>query len=265
MATVEVDGHELYYELRGSGPPLLAIMGMSGTHRSWGDPFLDALARDFQVLVYDHRGVGRSSRVDGEFTIERLARDAVAVLDAVGWESAHVLGISMGGMVAQELALGWPQRVRTLTLGCTYAGGPGSALAPEATVQRLGAVWSSGDREAAVRTAWELNVSAAFAGDDGAWERFRAIAVELPVAIPVIMLQLQAIGAHDTSARLGELAMPALVVHGSDDAMLPVANAHAIAQRIPGARLEIWDGVGHLFFWERPQEAAALVRDHASG
>jgi pimeloyl-ACP methyl ester carboxylesterase len=265
MPTVEVDGHELFYELRGAGEPLLAIMGMSGTHRTWGDPFLEALERDFQVLVYDHRGVGRSSRVADAFTIERLARDADAVLDAVGWASAHVLGISMGGMVAQELALARPRRVRTLTLGCTYAGGPGAALAPETTVQRLGAGWSSGDREAAVRTAWEVNVSAAFAADGDAWERFRRTALELPVALPVIMLQLQAIGSHDTSARLRELAMPVLVVHGSEDAMLPVGNAEAIAQRIPAARLEIWDGVGHLFFWERPDDAAALVRDHALG
>jgi pimeloyl-ACP methyl ester carboxylesterase len=263
MPTVEVDGHELYYEVRGTGEPLLAIMGMSGTHRTWGEPFIDALAEDFAVLTYDNRGVGRSSRIDEGFTIAELAADARALLDAVGWSSAHVVGISMGGMVAQELALRWPGRVRTLTLGCTSAGGPQAALAPAETMARLAEAWQTRDRETVVRATWETNVCAAFAADDEAWQRFRAIALELPVPMAIIALQVQAIAAHDALARLHWLSMPTLIVHGTDDRMLPVSNAHAMAAQLPTARVELWDGVGHLFFWERPRESAALVREHA--
>jgi pimeloyl-ACP methyl ester carboxylesterase len=263
MSTATIAGHDLFYERSGAGEPLLLIMGMSGTRTTWGEPFLDALRADFEVLVYDHRGVGGSSRTSDPFTIAELASDASALLDAVGWASAHVVGISMGGMIAQELALAHPEQVRTLTLGCTYAGGEGGLLAPQATLEQLGAAWRSGDRDAAIRAAWEVNVSAPFAQDDAQWRAFRTRAMELPVAMAVILLQMQAIGAHDTSARLARIAAPTLVVHGTADRMLPVANAALIADAIPGARLETLDGVGHLFFVERPEASAALIREHA--
>jgi 3-oxoadipate enol-lactonase len=263
MSHATVAGHDLYYERSGAGEPLLLIMGLSGTHRTWGGPFIEALRADFEVLVYDHRGVGHSSPTRDPFAIADLAADASALLDAVGWASAHVVGISMGGMVAQELALNHPEQVRTLTLGCTYCGGEGSALAPPATLAKLGAAWQSGDRDQAIRAAWEVNVSAPFAADEAAFGRFRAGASALPVAMEVIMLQMQAIGGHDTSARLGEIRTPTLIVHGTADEMLPVANARVIAGHIDGAREEILDDVGHLFFWERPQEAARLIREHA--
>src|SRR5688500_3738894 len=114
MPTLTVDGNDLHYVERGDGEPLLLIMGLSGTHLAWGDPFVDALAADFTVIAYDHRGVGRSSRIDEPFTLVQLADDAAALMDGLGLESAHVLGVSMGGMVAQELALRRPDRIRTL-------------------------------------------------------------------------------------------------------------------------------------------------------
>jgi pimeloyl-ACP methyl ester carboxylesterase len=122
----------------------------------------------------------------------------------------------------------------------------------------------SGDRERALRTAWEINVSRATAEDPDAYAEFHAIAERRAVAVPVVMAQLQACVAHDASARLSELAMPVLVIHGTADQLLPVENGRQIARLIPGSRLEIFDGVGHLFFWERPDRAAELVRSHAA-
>jgi 3-oxoadipate enol-lactonase len=262
MTHLTVNGLELFHHRRGSGEPLLLIQGMSGTHLSWGDPFAGAL-EGFDVVSYDHRGIGRSARIDDPFSIADLAEDAAALLDALGWQSAHVMGISMGGMVAQELALRHPERIRTLTLGCTYCGGPGSELAPQATIERLSAGMLSGDRELAIRTGFEVNVSSAFAAQDGAYDTFRAMAKALPAPVPVIMLQMQAIAAHDTSARLPTLAAPTLVIHGDQDAMLPVANGRLIASLVPDARLEILEGVGHMFWWEQPQRSAELLRAHA--
>lgn len=265
MPHATIAGHDLYYERAGSGEPLLLVMGMAGTHRSWGRPFVDALRRSFDVVVYDHRGIGLSSRADAGFAIADLADDAAGLLDVLDWASAHVVGISMGGMVAQELALRHPERVRTLTLGCTYAGGEGSALTPEATFGKLGEAWGAGDRELALRVGWEVNVSPAFAADEEQYAAFREGALAVPAALPAIMAQIQAIAGHDTSERLGDIAAPTLVVHGTEDEMLPVSNAHQIAARMPEARLEILEGIGHLFFWERPEESARLVRDHALG
>ncbi len=264
MTLIRAGNIELDYERTGAGPPLLLIMGMSGTSLHWDEAFLELLRRDFDVIAYDHRGVGASTRLDGPVTIRELAGDAAALLAALELESAHVMGISMGGMVAQELALAHPERVRTLTLGCTYCGGEGSVLTSQEVLQRLTEAMSSGDRERAVRVGFEVNVSAAYAADDKAYARFRAIAERRAVAVPVVLAQMQACLAHDTQARLPELEMPTLVMHGTEDQLLPVENGRLIASRITGSRLEIFDGVGHLFFWEQPERAAELVREHAA-
>jgi pimeloyl-ACP methyl ester carboxylesterase len=255
---------ELSYERSGSGPPLLAIMGMSGTALHWGEPFLAELRESFDVIAYDHRGVGESSRLDGELTIAQLAEDAHGLLAALEIDAAHVLGISMGGMVAQELALAHPESVLTLTLGCTYCGGEGSAHAAPEVIQRLFEAMSSGDRERAIRAGWEINVSAQKAAEEDAYATFLEIAQRRAVAVPVVMAQAQAILAHDTRERLGRLTMPTLVLHGTEDQMLPVQNGRLIASLIPDAQLEIFDGVGHLFFWEQPERSAELIRTLAA-
>jgi pimeloyl-ACP methyl ester carboxylesterase len=264
VTAIDVGDIVLDYERSGAGPPLLLIMGMSGSALNWGEPFLEELRGDFEVIAYDHRGVGASTRLDGPLTIAQLARDAAGLLQALELDSAHVLGISMGGMVAQELALAAPERVRTLTLGCTYCGGEDSSLTTPEVVRRIVEAMSSGDRELAIRTSWEINVSPAMAADEDARGRFLAIGQRRPVAVPVIMAQMQAIAAHDTSARLPALEVPTLIVHGTEDQLLPVGNARLLASLIPSSSLEILDGVGHLFFWERPERSAELVRSHAA-
>jgi len=266
MTLIDVGAIQLDYERSGKreGPPLLLIMGMSGTALHWGEPFLELLRADFDVIAYDHHGVGASTPLDGPITTREMADDAARLLAALGLDDAHVMGISMGGMIAQELALNHPERIRTLTLGCTYCGGEGSALAAEADLAELVAAMGSGDRERALRAGWEINVSRAFAVDDDAYAKFRAIAMRRAVAVPVIMQQMQACATHDTNARLSQITAPTLVIHGTDDRLLPVQNGRLIASRISGAQLEIFDSVGHLFFWERPERSAELVRAHAA-
>src|SRR5262249_34667081 len=153
----------------------------------------------FDVVVYDHRGVGESTPLEGELTTSSMAADTAGLLDALGLESVHLLGISMGGMVAQELALAHPERTRTLTLGCTYCGGEGSSLTDPAVIQRLFEAARSGDRARAIRAAWEANVSPQLAADGAAYERFREIGMRRAVALPVTIAQSQACIAHDTS------------------------------------------------------------------
>jgi 3-oxoadipate enol-lactonase len=264
MPGIPVGEITLDYERSGSGPALLMIMGRSGTYSHWGEALLSDLRSDFDVIVYDHRGVGASSRLDRPLTIRQMAADAAGLLDALELDSAHVLGISMGGMVAQELALAHPERVRTLSLGCTYCGGPGSLLSSQEIQRRMADAIASGDRERAIRTSWEANVSAGFAAREAEWERFLELSLRRRVALEVILEQTRAVAAHDTQARLGEIALPTLVVHGTVDQTLPVANGEMIAGLIPGARLELLEGVGHLFFLERPERSAELLRAHVA-
>ncbi len=265
MATAGDAGAELYWERSGRGEPLLLIQGMSGTHLSWGEPFLSRLEADFDCVVFDNRGIGNSAEVTEPFTIADLAADAITVMDAAGLDTAHVLGISMGGMTAQQLALAAPERLRTLTLGCTYPGGEGSSLiAPEDAGPLLEAM-ASGDLERVFRAAYEVNLSPGFRADASTYDAFAAMARALPARQATVQLQIQAIGGHDTQARLAEIAAPTLVIHGTEDKMIPVANGELIASLIPGAKLEILDGVGHMFWWEQPQRSAELLRAHALG
>jgi pimeloyl-ACP methyl ester carboxylesterase len=264
MPSIEVGGTELYYERAGEGEPMLLIQGMSATHLAWGRPFLERLEGSFDCIVFDNRGMGRSGRAQLPFTIADLADDTFGLLDALGIESAHVVGISMGGMVAQEMALAHPERVRTLTLGATYCGGPEGTLMDPADLQLLGTAMASGDHEQVYRAMWEINASPGFRGEDAdaRYEEFREMAEALPAPGPVIMQQMRACGAHDTSARLAGLDVPTQVIHGTEDRLLKVGNGKQIAALL-GVEPKLLEGVGHLFWWEAPERSAELVRDHA--
>jgi 3-oxoadipate enol-lactonase len=192
-----------------------------------------------------------------------MAEDTAALMGELGLESAHVVGISMGGMIAQELVLAHPQRLRSLTLGCTYCGGPGSALMPEENARKLMEGLASGDREKAIRASYEVNLSPAFRADESRFAAFHEMATAVPAARETIELQVQAIFGHDTSGRIGEIAIPALIVHGTLDGVLPYPNGELIASLIPAARLKTLDGVGHMFWWEQPEASADPIREHA--
>ncbi len=263
MPNVEVAGSELYYERAGSGEPLLLIQGMSATHLAWGRPFLSLLEGSFDCIVFDNRGIGRSAPAAGRFTTADLAADAAGLLDALEVERAHVLGISMGGMIAQELALAQPERLRTLTLGATYCGGADSSLMGPEQAQLLGAAMGSGDPEQVFRAMWEINLSPAFRADGSGFAAFVEMASALPAPRDLVFRQMHACVQHDTQERLCQIEIPTLVVHGSEDRVLGVANGRQIAALIPGARLELLDGVGHMFWWEQPERSAELIREHA--
>ena len=262
MPNIDAGGTELYYERAGSGEPLLLIQGMSATHLAWGRS--------------SAAGSSRASRRSSSTTAAWAARarrscpsrsptwppTPLALLDALEIESAHVVGISMGGTIAQELALAHPDRVRTLTLGATFCGGPETTLMAPEDLQMLGAAYASGDPEQVMRAMWEINISPGFREDDSRFEAFREMASQLPAPRPVVMQQMRACANHDTSARLQELSMPTLVVHGTADRLIKVSNGELIARLIP-APIERLDGVGHMFWWEQPERSAELIREHA--
>ncbi len=263
MTSVDASGTELHYLRAGEGEPLLLIQGMSATHLAWGGPFLDQLEQSFDTIAFDNRGMGLSGRAELPFTIADLAADTAGLLDALELESAHVVGISMGGMIAQELALAHPERIRTLTIGASYCGGPQSTLMAPEDLQMLGAAMASGDRDQVFRAMWEINLSPGFREDDSRYTAFSEMAAALSSPQPVIVQQMQACAAHDTHERLGQIELPTLVIHGDADRLLGYPNGRQIAALIPGARLETLEGVGHMFWWEQPQRTAELIREHA--
>lgn len=264
MPSLTIDGTDIYYERRGAGEPLLLIQGLGGHSLHWGEGFLGALEDTLELVLYDHRGAGRSGELEVECTIAGLAEDAVAVLDALELDSAHVVGISMGGMVAQELVLNHPERVRTLTLGCSFPGGAEAKMTEQAVVGQIAEAVLSGDPERAVRIGYEIMIAPEFAADPANYKTYAEVAAQYPTPIPTLMGQLSAILAHDTSERLATIEAPTLVVHGTADRLLESVNGELLARLIPGARLELLDGAGHMFFWEQPERSAQLVRDHVA-
>jgi pimeloyl-ACP methyl ester carboxylesterase len=263
MPKVELPGTELHYERAGAGEPLLLIQGMSANHLAWGRPFSSLLEESFEVISFDNRGMGLSRPVTESFSIAEMAADTAALLEAQEIESAHVLGISMGGMIAQELALAHPEKLCSLTLGCTYCGGEGSQLMDPADFQGLVEAMSSGNQDRVFRAMYELNLSPAFRAEESRYADFIEMAVALPAPREAIGLQVQAIAAHDASARLPDITTPTLVIHGTVDRVLGYPNGPQVASLIPGARLETYEDVGHMFWWEQPDRSAELVSAHA--
>jgi pimeloyl-ACP methyl ester carboxylesterase len=263
MPSIDASGTELHYERAGEGEPMLLIQGMSATHLAWGETFLDRLRSNFDLIVFDNRGMGLSGRAELPFTIADLAGDAAALLDALEIETAHVVGISMGGMIAQELALARPELIRTLTIGASYCGGPeGTLMSPE-DLQMLATAYVSGDAEQVFRAMWKINLSPGFREDDSRFAAFAEMGSALPAPQPVVLQQMRACGDHSAHERLGQISLPTLVIHGDADRLLGYNNGREIASLIPDAHLETLEGIGHMFWWEQPERSAELIREHA--
>lgn len=264
VPTIDIAGNDLYYERRGAGEPMLLIQGLGGNSLHWGEGFLGGLEESFELILFDNRGAGRSGVLEGDLTIADLARDALGLLDTLEIDKAHVVGISMGGMVAQELVLAAPERVLTLTLGCTYPGGPEAKMTDMEVVGMLAEAVLSGDDERTLRVGYEVMIAAEYGEQEGAYELYSELAGRYRAPIPVLMAQLAAIVGHDTSDRLGDVTVPTLVIHGTEDRLMDLENGELVARLIPNARLEVLAGSGHMFFWEQPERSAQLVREHAA-
>ena len=266
MPNIDIAGNDLYYERRGAGEPLLLIQGLGGNSLHWGEGFLGGLEDSFELILFDNRGAGRSGPLgEGEHTIADLASDALGLLDALEIESAHVVGISMGGMVAQELVLAAPQRVRTLTLGCTFPGGPEAKMTDMEVVGLLAEAVLSGDDERTLRAGYEVMIAAEYGAQEGAYELYSRGGRPVPGADP------RAHGAaggdhgprHERAPRRGRRCRRSSSTAPRTGSWRS-SNGELIARLIPGAQLELLDGSGHMFFWEQPERSAQLVREHAS-
>jgi pimeloyl-ACP methyl ester carboxylesterase len=240
---------------------LLLIMGLAGSGAMWFR-LLPHITRRHRAIVFDNRGTGASSPAHRPLTMSGMAADAVAVLDAAGLETAHVMGASMGGMIAQHLALDYRDRVSSLVLACTSAGGrrepPNPRLLAAALLRPIAgpartfalvapALYSPRSRvEAPARLTEDMRIRAA--------DRVRALTP---------LMQSAAIAAHDTRSRLHELeGLPTLVLHGLDDRLVPPDHGRELARSIPGARLVEIPGAGHLLATDAEQDVAEAVLTH---
>jgi pimeloyl-ACP methyl ester carboxylesterase len=256
MPNVRANGIDLYYEEHGSGEPLLLIMGWGGNATTW-KPQIPGLAERFRVIAFDNRGVGRSSAPQGPYTIGELALDAVHLLDALEIERAHVFGISMGGMVAQELALAHPDRAGALVLGCTWAGGEGAVGRAELE-EKIAAFKQMDGQSGGPSLEWFSDFLRLLWTDEALTKAgeylqdFVFSVIRFPPTTHGLRAQADAVAAHDAYGRLPEIRHPTLVVTGSDDSLIDAANSEVLAERIPNAELRVFVGLRHAFHLERP-------------
>lgn len=247
-----LDGRtRLYWESTGSGDPVLLIHGLGLSGGAWWRT-VDALAPSMRVVTFDHRGIGQSESLSYAYTTEAMADDAVSVLDALALDRVHIYGFSLGGMVAQQVALRHPERVRSLVLGATHAGGRRTTLPDadvlaffrrRATMPSRVAAWASVPYNYGPR-------SRAKHADRIAQDIERRL--RNPFNERAYRAQLLAASLHNCHGRLGRIRAPTLVVHGAQDRVIPVANAYASAQRVGGAELRLLQHAGHLYPTEEP-------------
>jgi 3-oxoadipate enol-lactonase len=249
----------LHWDTTGSGDPVLMIMGLGLSGGAWWRT-VPVLSRSLRVITFDNRGVGRSRARFHSYTTEAMADDAVSVLDAAGVDQAHVYGFSLGGMVAQQLALRHAERVRSVVLGATHPGGP-RAVQPSADVIAFFRRRASMTDKDAARASVPFNY-----GPRSRREHKDRIAEDIrrrlahPFPDQAYRAQMVAAALHNCYRRLKRIEAPTLIVHGRQDRMVPVANAEILAERIPCAEIRILEDAGHLYSTEQPEVDEEIAR-----
>jgi pimeloyl-ACP methyl ester carboxylesterase len=264
MSVIKAGDINIEHYVEGSGPPLLMIMGFGGQAISWGEPMLRALTPHFTCIRLSNRGTGLSDKPAEQPTIRTMADDAANLLAALGVEGAHVFGVSMGGMIAQEFTLAHPERVNGLVLGCTAPGGPNTVTSgPEIITMLMPTPGTS--REEQIRKAWPAICAPSFIQGSMAFlEAMLAESLVNPTPMDTILKQTVAIQSFNSYDRLGEIKAPTLVIHGDADLLVPHANGKILAERIPGAEFVTLPGAGHMFFWEQPAQAGKAIVEFLS-
>ena len=258
MPKATVNDIQIYYEERGSGEPLLLIMGLGASTLSWSEQ-VRTFSRDFRVIAFDNRGAGRSDKPTVPYSIGLFADDTAGLMDALGIDSAHVYGQSMGGFIAQQLALRHPQRVRTLILGSTSCGGRQAVVASPENLAVIGMLNVLTPREAAEKGLSLLYSEEFITANREALIQRSLKEAELRPPPDAFGRQVQAAVRHNTFDRLSDIRCPTLVITGSDDKVVPADNSRILVERIPGAELAVLPGAGHGYLLEKAAESNAVV------
>jgi 3-oxoadipate enol-lactonase len=259
MAFLQNQGARIYWDEQGTGDPVLLIMGLGYPSYLWHRT-RPALKERYHTIALDNRGSGQSDAPPGPFSIALMASDAAAALDAAGVERAHVFGLSMGGMIAQEFALQYPARVRSLILGCTAPGGPNAVRAEKRVTEILMGIGLGPEEHARAMRPYVYDASTPL-------ER-----IEEDLAIrrkwfpkpEAYKAQLQGIYEWEAYSRLQKITTPTLVIHGETDQLVPAGNGELIAARINGAQLVKLPHASHIFTTDQPEASITAIMSFLS-
>lgn len=250
MPEIEANGININYRLEGEGEETIVLVnGLADDLESWAFQMEDFLSAGYRVLRFDNRGVGLTDKPEGPYTTRQLADDTKALVDALGVTDFHIVGVSMGGMIAQEYALAYGGDLRSLVLACTYA-------APGPFCSRMFSMWADLAPEMGVPfvmrdvALWAFTVPFFEEREDEVKE-FEAELASLPMPTEAYLSQLSAIRAHDAAGRLGGVSVPTLVLAGEDDILIPVPLSRRLREAVPGSGWATTEG-GHACLWEHP-------------
>jgi len=249
MANVNVNGCEIYYEVHGQGDPLVLIMGLR-RNVEWWFRQIPALSEHFQVIAFDNRGAGRSDKPVMEYSMRLFADDTAGLMKALDISKAHILGISMGGYLAQELALNYPAKVKSLVLGCTGCGGDRAVIMSPERMEKFTANKGLTPEEI-LRKDMDIYFSDDYVDQHPEKiKEFVEISMRHYQPADAFLRQFDACLRHDTGDRLNQLSAPTLIMTGDDDPLVPPQNSHILKDLIPGADLSVFAGGRHCFFIE---------------
>ena len=246
------------YEVLGEGEPLVLVHGLAYDRAGWGR-LPELLARSFRVVLIDNRGVGESDAPEGPYAVSQMAADVAAVVDDAGMERTNLFGVSLGGYIAQEFTLTYPERVQKLVLASTAPGGPKAHQMPAAGVEAFGK-YPTMEREAGLRLMVENSVGTRGVRDvPGLADEVFAYRLEHAPSLAAWQAQAYAGATFDAYDRINAIRAPTLVIQGGADNVVDPRNAELLAQLIPNARVEIVPDRGHLLVWEDSKLVAGLV------
>lgn len=253
MPEISVNGISMYYEIHGQGIPLVMIMGLR-RNLEWWYCQMPALSKEFKVIAFDNRGAGRSDKPDMDYSIRLFADDTACLMDALGIHNAHVLGVSMGGYIAQELALNYPGKVNSLILGCTSCGGKRTILMSEERIKKFTA--NEGLTPAEILSKdMDIYFSDSFImKNPDKVQMFIDISLRYYQPADAFLRQFAACQKHDTSGRLGGLKLPVLIMTGDDDPLVPSKNSFILKELLPQAELYLFSRRRHAFFIEEAEK-----------
>ena len=249
MPKINVNGCDIYYEVHGQGDPLMMIMGLR-RNMEWWYHQLPVLSKRFKVIAFDNRGAGRSDKPEMDYSIRLFADDTAALMDELGIDHAHVLGISMGGYIAQELAINYPEKVADLILGCTSCGGEKVVLMKADRLEKFTA--NDGlTPEEILQKDMDIYFSDGFIENNPkAVEQFSEISMRYYQPVHAFQRQFAACLDHDTVSRLHRISQPILIMAGDDDPLVPPENSHTLKGLLPEAKLSVFPKGRHCFFIE---------------
>jgi len=260
LPKIKVGGVNLYYEVHGDGFPLLMIQGLSENVYWWDNPMIEELAKHFKTIIFDNRGVGRSDNLVGDISIEMMALDVIGLMDALNINQAHILGHSLGGMIAQEIALKFPQRIKKLVLCSTSCGGSKAEL-PSIETQKILTKFSRREHTRDLTKEGMHHIfTPEFMGQNPEFmEKKVDDILIIPTGPTTFKAQMAAWMRYNSCRKLKGLNLPTLIIHGKQDILVPPRNGEILAERIPNAEIVYFEKNAHIIHTEEPDRFTTLL------